>query len=396
MENKNSVLSVNILDFLLFLVRYFKYLFINCFLIVAIAVVLALLATKYYTATAVIMPPDEDNLGISQLMAGLPLKSMLGAGGLGDSKMENIFVSILQSRKNKLALIKKFDLIAVYKFNKVKKYFIEDVYKAVDKNVSYGVTDQGTIEVSATDKDPKRAAAMANFMVNNLNDIYIELKTGKARIFRQFIEERLMLVKNDLQSCELQFNKFQKENNIIELEGQTRASIEARVAIEAQIAAANIELKIEKEIYGASSFKITTLENKLKALKNESWKYSNDKSSDIFIAIKNVPDLGLKYYRLKRDLKVQELVFEYLTEQFEQAKFEEAKNTPFIQILDAATPPEKRSKPKRTKFVILAFFFSLIEGVLLIKCIDYYLSIKSGNSEEYKKIKQIIGSLGFK
>jgi tyrosine-protein kinase Etk/Wzc len=396
MENKNNVMSVNILDFIALVVKYKKFIFINSFIFVVCAVCIALVLPKYYTATAVIMPPDEDKAGLSQLMAGLPMKNLLGAGGLGDSKMEDVFISILQSRRNKLSLVNKFDLITVYKFNKMKKYFIEDVLKEVDENVFYSATELGTIAIGATDKDPKRAADMANFMVANLNAIYVELKTGKAKLFRQFLEERVAIAKNDLQSVELQFNEFQKNNNIIELEEQTKATIEAGATIEAQIVAANIELKITKEIYGSNSFKITTLEDKLKALKQERYKYSNNTTNDIFPAIKNVPDLSLKYYRLKRDLKVQELVFQFLTEQYEQAKFEEAKNTPFIQVLDNATPPEKRSKPKRTRLVLIAFFFSVLEGLFIVKCIDYYMLIKSNGSEEFLKIKKIVKSLNFK
>jgi uncharacterized protein involved in exopolysaccharide biosynthesis len=387
-RNKNEI-SFNLLDFLMLIAKWKTFLFLNTLIISLIAIIYSLIIPKSYVATSTIMPPESQGVGLSSLMAGLPLKGLLGGAGLGESGIENVFLAILQSRKNKLELIEKFDLLTVYKFNESKEYYIEDVFKAIDENIFYDITGYGTIEVGAEDEDPERAAAMANFMVENLNRIYINLKTESAKNQRVFLEERLVLVKSDLKESEDTFCAFQKENNAIALDEQTKAAIDAAANVEAQYLAVDIELNFAKKIYHKDNYKINELKTRLKALQEEKEKINKTKFSKIFIPLNDAPDLGLEFFRLKRNLKMHELIYEFLIQQYEKAKFEEAKETPHVQILDKATPPEKRSKPKRRRLVIIVFLISLFEGVIVIKLIDYFINAKKNNTSEYLAIQNI-------
>lgn len=93
-------------------------------------------------------------------------------------------------------------------------------------------------------------------------------------------------------------------------------------------------------------------------------KPAKDKLTNAEIALDKTPNTSLQYMDALRNLKYQETVFEILVKQFEMAKLDEAKDSPLIQVLDKATPPEKKSKPKRSLIVILAtlvaFFLSVI------------------------------------
>lgn len=91
---------------------------------------------------------------------------------------------------------------------------------------------------------------------------------------------------------------------------------------------------------------------------------AKDRLTDAELALDKTPNTSLKYLDALRNLKYQEAVWEMLAKQFEMAKLDEAKDFPLIQVLDKATPPEKKSKPKRSTIIILAtlaaFFLAVI------------------------------------
>ena len=105
MENNrnNKEVAFNMLDFFLLIAKWKRFLFLNTFIISVAAIITSLLLPKYYIAYSTIMPPKNDKLGLSNLMAGIPLKGLLG-GDLGESGAENVYLAILQSTKSKKAL----------------------------------------------------------------------------------------------------------------------------------------------------------------------------------------------------------------------------------------------------------------------------------------------------
>jgi len=93
-------------------------------------------------------------------------------------------------------------------------------------------------------------------------------------------------------------------------------------------------------------------------------KSAKDKLTDAEILLDKTPRTSLQHLDAVRSFKYQEAIYEILIKQFEMAKLDEAKDSPLIQILDKATPPEKKSKPKRSTIVMLAtlaaFFLAVI------------------------------------
>ena len=76
-----------------------------------------------------------------------------------------------------------------------------------------------------------------------------------------------------------------------------------------------------------------------------------------------LPASGLDLARLYRDARTLEQVFAVLTAQYEQSRIDEVRDTPTIEVLDRAAPPEKKSRPSRSLMVVAAFLLSLGMGV---------------------------------
>jgi hypothetical protein len=66
-------------------------------------------------------------------------------------------------------------------------------------------------------------------------------------------------------------------------------------------------------------------------------------------------------------MQIQEAVYETLTQQFELAKVQEAKEIPSVKVLDAASLPEGKSFPPRTLIALLgAFVVSGAAGMSIV------------------------------
>lgn len=87
-------------------------------------------------------------------------------------------------------------------------------------------------------------------------------------------------------------------------------------------------------------------------------------------------------------MKVQEAVFEQLTKQYEVAKLNEAKDSSTIQVLDSATVPFQKSKPKRSIIVLLAAVSAFFCSVFLAFILEYLEKLPEGDREILQSMKQ--------
>jgi uncharacterized protein involved in exopolysaccharide biosynthesis len=55
----------------------------------------------------------------------------------------------------------------------------------------------------------------------------------------------------------------------------------------------------------------------------------------------------LAYFRLFRRVEIGNKLLEFIIPLYEQAKFEEKKDTPILQVIDDAVPPLKKAYPQR-------------------------------------------------
>jgi len=108
------------------------------------------------------------------------------------------------------------------------------------------------------------------------------------------------------------------------------------------------------------------------------------------VPFSQAPALSLELARLTRDLKIQETLFELLTQQYEQYKIEETKDTPTVQVLDKASPPEKKYRPKRANLILIAGIASLIIGIMFSFGLEYIERTKRRQPKDFKKLEEMI------
>ena len=332
---------------------------------------LALVIPKRYEATTQLMPPENVSSEAVALLGTLGARgsepsgiagSIGGAalGGvasdlLGMKNTSALFVSILYSRTVTDRLIDQFQLQRVYHAK-----LIEDARRGLWEHVDISADRKtGVIGITVTDRSPQRAAAMAQAYVSELNRLATEVSTSAARRERVFLEDRLKTVKADLDNASGRFSQFASSNAAIDIPAQGKAMVEAAAWLQGELIFAESQLQGLERIYAPGNVRVQAQRARVAELKKQLEKLGgSDSASESkndnspYPSIRKLPLLGAKYFDLYRETKIQETLYQLLTQQYELAKVEEAKSIPSVKVLDAAVVPTKKSYPPRTLIVV--------------------------------------------
>lgn len=342
----------------------------NAFITAVVMVGISFMLPKTYKAKAVILITKEEN---SILGAG-NLAPMFGNMGFLGNLNENesmTFLAILKSRTVMEDAVKKFDLM--------ERYETKSIEKAVDalrENASFEINEENALEIVVLSKtgwfhdDPeeieagKLAADIANYYSIRLDEVNKNLKTEKARAHRKFIEDRYLKSIEELKKAETDMELFQKSSNIVNLPEQTIAMLEVASMLQGEIYMKEMEKSVLSETYSQSHPTYTSKLKEINVLKTQlDTLYSGFGTDHIFPSISKLPDLGKQYVHYYRELEIKNKIYNLLTQEYENAKIQESKDTPTLQILDKASVPTQKYKPQRGKLVILAFLLATIFSI---------------------------------
>ena len=326
----------------------------------AAAAAIALLIPKRYESTARLMPPDQaagmGSIALAALAnrAGGSLTNLAGSA-LGMRTPGALFVAILKSETVQDDLIARFGLQKIYGTR-----YPEDTRKGLAKHTDVSEDDKsGVLSVTVTDHDPQRAAAMAQEYINELDWVVAHLSTSAAHRERVFLDERLQQVKSDLDTAEQQFSQFASQKGAIDIPAQGKATVEAAATLQGQLIAAESELESVRQIYTDNNVRVRAVQARVRELRSALEKLGGkgvDETSSaqqLYPSLRELPVLGVTYADLLRRTKVEEAVFETLTQEDELAKVEEAKEIPSVKVLDPPQVPQKKSFPPRSLIAVL-------------------------------------------
>lgn len=342
------------------------------------SLIFAILSPNEYRSTTQLMPPDsKSSSGLAALaslasqMGGSPVAGFAG-DALGIQSTGALFIGVLRSRTAGENLVKQFNLQAVYGMPKLQLTVSkEDALKQLERNTEISEDRKsGIISIAVTDKNPERAADIAHGYVDQLNHLITTLTTSGAKRERLFLEQRLADVKRDLDEASRELSQFSSKNSTLDPKDQGAAMMSAAASLEGELIAAESQLEGLSQIYSDNNVRVRSLRARIAELKKQLSNISGggdldggsaNKSGMPLPSIRQLPLLGATYADLYRRAKIQETVYEVLTQQYEMAKVEEAKEIPTVRVLDAANIPQKKWGPHRA----IDTFLGLIVGFLL-------------------------------
>ncbi len=308
------------------------------------AYLISLLIPPIYLARAVILPPDEDELAAALSISRRSLGGLGALGRLGGGSYfteADLALATHRSRSLHLAVVREFDLVRRYK-----KKRTDDAIAELRENSTIRISTDGTIGISVRDRDPQKAADMANAFLSNLDEFNRTFRSARARRTREFLEIRVADTDSLLRSSERKLGAYQGKKGAVVLMPDARGAGDAAASLMAQKVAAEVDLAILRSFASPRSEELQRVEARVRELSRQ---------------IGALPATQIGGAELVRQVVIQQQVLAVLTTQLEEARIREVMDTPTIQVLDAASPPEKRLWPRRG----LIALFGVILGVLI-------------------------------
>ena len=361
---------IDFLEILLVLAREKKLILQVTLGAAVLAAIIVFIVPKTYTATATILPPQQNQSVLSAMLGQLAGTQTLDLRDLGLKNPSDVFVAMLKSRTVEDALINRFDLRKVYN---VKRY--QDARKKLEKCSEIDPEKEGLISIAVTDRDPRRAADIANAWVDELRNLNQNLALTEAAQRRTFFEQKLAVERHELSRAESALKQIEQETGIIQPDAQTRALIGAVSDVRAQIAAKEVQLQSMRSYATANNPDVKRVETELAELRAQSASLSRTQSAtasgegNLQVPTGRVAAASLEYLQAARELRYHETLYDFLSRQLEAARIDEAKSAVVVQVVDKAVEPEKKSGPRRTLIVALATMlaFLLTSFVVLVR-----------------------------
>jgi uncharacterized protein involved in exopolysaccharide biosynthesis len=376
--------NVQLLDYLVLLVKW-KRLFL---IVVPISIMLSYLIIYFFVeeqfeATTVIFPAKESEItGLSSVLKnikGLPL----GLPSNINNELDRYSI-ILNSRTVLDQVIKKYDLVNIYNFDKSQRDSHERTLKTLRNNISTKISEDQVFEITVTMKSPTLAADVTNYLVELLNNTIIELEIKKSKSNREFLEKRLLEIKNSLNVSEDSLKEYQEKSGLFDAKEQVKGIISTYSELEAQLISKQIEYSIYQKLYDEDSPKFETIKVQIKEFEDKLKKIKSEGQRDSYLmALNSLPQKATDYLRHYRDVEINSTILEFLVPIYEQAKFDEQKDVPVLQVLDEAIPPAKKSYPPRVIFSLLIGFATFLFGFF---CIIIYENDNWKKSEKFQYI----------
>jgi uncharacterized protein involved in exopolysaccharide biosynthesis len=338
----------------------------------------SILIPASYTATTQLMPPDSGSSSGIAMVAALAKGGGAGALAgdvLGLKSTGSLFVGMLRSESSQLTLVERFDLKKVYGVK-----LTQDARTQLDeRTVISEDRKSGIITISETDVSASRAAALANAYVDQLNTLVTDSSTSSARRERVFLEDRLKVAKQELDQASSELAQFSSQNSTLDIQQMGKAMLDATGNVAAQLIAAESELQGLRQMYTDDNPRVQSMSGRVAELRRQLARMQGGQGNAAaraglslpaaplhpgqtgdmpYPSLRSLPILGVKYADYLRHAKIQETVYELLTEQYELAKIQEVKETPSVKVLDRARIPERKSFPPRMLIVVLGTFFA--------------------------------------
>jgi len=392
--------EIDLLDYVTVVIKHRKKIIRNVIVVALVTVIISFFLPKTYTAVTTILPPEEtQSTGILTTLSNSPLANLIlkEKGTTSD-----LFVEIIKSRSVFDAVLKTEFLYGKHKKNPQKKTLLQIIKaKSLEKGrekltnkVNVTASPEGIISVEVELKDRYLAADVANAIVSELDKINKEKSTSRAKNSRIYIENQLKLTEEKLKMASDKLVKFQEKYKAISLQEQTEIAIEKAGELKGKILAKNVELGVALQTMKPDNVFIVQLKKEIEELEKQ-YNYLQYGDSvaladqkEFYIPFAEVPGVGLELAELKREVKVQETVWELLNQQYYHAKIQEARDTPTIQVLDEAVPPELRTRPKRKLLILISSFLALMLSIFWAFLIEYINHIKR-EATNYYKTKEI-------
>ena len=320
-----------------------------------LAIVYALMLTPIYTAKTTILPPQQSQSGASAALASLGALAGMAGAAAGIKSPDEMYVAFFKSQSLQDDLIVRF---------KLREYFGSETQDGARRTLTDAARissdkKSGLITIEVDDKDPKFAANLANAHVEALSRMLGKLAVTEAQQRRVFFEQQIKKTQVALDTADSHFRSLSAKGGLPVTDVLAQVSVTTSATLRGQIAAKEVELSALRQFATAQNPDMQRIASALSALRAQLARIEGGGGQAATASA-----TGQAAVVALRDVKTQQAVLEVLVKQYEMARIDESREGPLLQQVDVAQAPENRSKPKRTRIVMLAGVAGLFLGVL--------------------------------
>ena len=321
-----------------------------------------------YTAKTQFLPPQQQQSSAASMLASLGALGGLAGAATGIKSPADQYIAFMKSLSVQDALIERFKLIENYEV-KLKT----DARAVLTGSVRIASGKDGLISVEVDDKDPKFAAELANAHVDELRNLLARLAVTEAQQRRMFFEKQLQITKENFTKADFALKSSGINSSV--LKSSPPSAVEVVARLKAGISVQEVKLGTMRNYLTESSPEFKQAMSELASLKSQLTKAEKEEP-----ASRDASDYVARY----REFKYQESMFELFAKQFELAKVDESREGAVIQVLDIASPPERKAKPKKAMIAIIA---TLVSGFALLLIVFVRSALKNASQDEYTKLR---------
>lgn len=362
------VSNFDLIELLIVLAKHRKSIIYFPVAVAVLAAALSFAIPNVYLANTKLLPPQQAQSGAAALLSQLGGIAGAAAGVAGIKSPNDLYIGMLKSRTIADRLVAKFDLKNVYDLDTLAK-----TRKELEENTVITAGKDGLITIEVEDENQQRVAKIANAYVTELIELTKVIAVTEASQRRMFYEAQLKQAKNNLAKAEMDLKGAFDTRGVISVDGESRAIVETVGRLRAQISAKEIQLSSMRAFVTTSNPEFLRAQEELTSLRSELSKLENGRPSLAGVADESgKKQVGLENIKLLRDVKYYQMLYELLAKQFEVARLDEAKDSAVIQVLDPATEPERKFKPKRALIVIFSALLALVVAIIRALVLETY------------------------
>lgn len=374
--------EVSLLDLLQVVVDNLRLLVLGPLAVGVLALGISFLVTPTFTAKTVFLPPQQQQSAAASMLASLGSLGGLAGAAAGLKSPADQYLAYLKSVTLQNEIVDRFKLMERYKAK-----FKEDARKTLTANVRASSGKDGLIVLDADDEDPQFAADLANAHVEELRKLLGTLAVTEAQQRRLFFEKQLKLAKDNLAKADTDLRATGISESV--LKSNPTSAVAAVATLRAQITAQEVKLGAMRGYLAETAPEFKQALNELANLRSQLAKQGEESPASVASSNKagatghsntSQDDYVSKY----REYKYQEALFELFTKQYEIARVDEAREGAVIQVLDVATPPEKKAKPQKALVAIIA---TLATGFVLLLYVFIKNALKGSEQDEGTRAK---------
>lgn len=346
---------ISLLDLMVVLAKHVKLIAILPAIVFIVSFIYAVQLPDIYTATTKILPPQQNQSGISGVVA--QLGGLAGLAGGAVKNPSDVYIAMLHSRTIADRLVDEFKLIDTFHFN-----YRSQARQWLHAHAKVASGREGIISIEFDDEDKHRAAAIANAFVDELLKFTRVLAVTEASRRRLFFERQLAQAKENLTKAEAAARHGLEQRGLVKVDDQGRAMVETSARLRGQIAVKEVEIGAMRAFAANHNPELQRAQEELLSMKRELAKMEGAPGRAASTAGNS--DGGMDTLSLLRNVKYYETIYELLARQFELAKIDEATDSAVVQVMDRAVEPEIKSKPNRRNIILISTLIALVVGVV--------------------------------